>query len=838
MTLSATRALARLARSNIARHRGRSALITLLVLLPVAAMVAAISIFQTMQPTRAEVDLARFGQADLVAQVMSEDELQPYLPDGSIVEPILHVDTRMVLGGSRASVGLRAMKLDGLAEGILTLTAGRPPSAATEAAISQPVAELAGVGIGGTVTVDGMPAFTVVGMVENPMFLGERAVIVDPGTAELNQELLNAEYLIDVPEGADPDAIVGATFLDGGEVQAIGLSSRNSSFIAAGGDSTSPTILVFGALALLEASLIASAAFAVSIRRRQRELGLLAAAGATTRQLAGTVVAEAAFLGALACVGGVVAGIFIAAGLSLFLDDLTEHRNGPLVVNAVGLIGPVAVGFVAALIAAIAPARSVARLPVLRALSGRRPPEASARRTLVIGLAFIALASVMTVAGATLEGDFSATPIFLMMGGAVLGTLGFGACAPWLLERLELVASRLPMAGRIAFRDTARARSRSSPIVTAILSGLAASIAIGAYYASSAASERAFWHPSLYDDQLVIYGAGAESAGQALLATDGVIGGTTIPKLYPADETWFTYILPGATHADGRLYNIYERCVNCGDEFGPYQVSDVAAGTPELLAMARAQHAADALRAGHVVLLSTEPINATTMEVVADDGTGSGGSVVMTLPVTVVHVSVSGGLLPEAFVPQAMIRELDLVPGGEGGGDFPFVVQYDHAVGDAELDQARQISAGFVDTFAELGNVPPERQGEGWRLLLIVLVLLFAISVTGIAIALGEAESRTEQRSLLALGADPGLRRRIVAARAAVLALLAGLLAVPAGLLPVWGVLMSRDSPLAIPTMEIAASVIALPVIAIASAWILSRPIPDWNAFRSVGAGN
>ena len=66
----------------------------------------------------------------------------------------------------------------------------------------------------------------------------------------------------------------------------------------------SATILVLGALALVEAALVASAAFAVSIRRRQRELGLLAACGATPRQLAGTVLAEATILGLLAASPG------------------------------------------------------------------------------------------------------------------------------------------------------------------------------------------------------------------------------------------------------------------------------------------------------------------------------------------------------------------------------------------------------------------------------------------------------------------------------------------------------------------------------------------------------
>ncbi len=835
MSFSATRALVRVGRRNIVRHRGRSVLITLLVLLPVAAMVAGISILQTMQPTTEESIRSRMGRADLFGQAPSEAELRKFLPDGSVLEPLVHLEARLLVAGSRPGVGLRAMRLDGLAEGMLTLTEGRAPSLATEAAISQPVAELAGVGIGGTLTLDGGQAFTVVGMVENPFYLGDRAVVIDPATSD--RALESTSWLIDVPEGVDPDAVVAEIFAPGAEVQEIGLESRNTGLFGSG-DSSSPTILVFGALALLEAALIASAAFAVSIRRRQRELGLLAATGATTRQLAGTVVAEAALLGAAACVGGVVVGLLIALAISPFLDDLSGHRNGPLVVNALGLVGPVVVGFAAAMIAAIAPARTVARIPVLRALSGRRPPETSARRTLLLGLAFVALAAGMTIAGATSESDIQGFPILLMMGGAVLGTLGFGACAPWLLERLELIASRLPLAGRIAFRDTARARSRSAPIVTAILSGLAASIAIGAWAATNAASEREFWHPSLHDDQLVIYGAGAESAGASMLALDGVISGTTIPKLYPADQSYLGYFLPGATHPDGRLINIYERCDNCGGEFGPPQVSDVAAGTPELLAMAHAESAAEALRQGHVVLLSTEPIVATTMEVRRYDDTTATEILVATLPVTVVHVTVSGGLLPEAFLPPAAIQELDLVPGGEGGGDFPFVVQYDHPVGEAELAQARQVSAGLVDTWAELGNVPPERQGEGWRLLLVALVLLFAMSVTGIAIALGEAESRAEQRSLLALGADPGLRRRIVAARAAILALLAGLLAVPAGLLPVWGVFASRDAQLALPTIEIAGAVIALPVLAVASAWLLSRPIPEWNAFRNVGVGD
>jgi putative ABC transport system permease protein len=118
-------------------------------------------------------------------------------------------------------------------------------------------------------------------------------------------------------------------------------------------------------------------------------------------------------------------------------------------------------------------------------------------------------------------------------------------------------------------------------------------------------------------------------------------------------------------------------------------------------------------------------------------------------------------------------------------------------------------------------------------ILLVVASLLLAVTVTGIAVVLGEAESRPDQRTLLALGAEPRLQRTITAARAGVLAILAGCLAVPAGLLPVWGLLASRDADIVIPGFEIAAAVGLLPLLAIGATWILGRPIPDWSAFRS-----
>jgi putative ABC transport system permease protein len=449
------------------------------------------------------------------------------------------------------------------------------------------------------------------------------------------------------------------------------------------------------------------------------------------------------------------------------------------------------------------------------------------------------VALAMTGAGTATTEGFSSSAVLLLMGGAVIGTLGLGACSPWLLEKLVIIANRLPLAGRIAFRDTARARSRSSPIVTAILSALTALVAIGGYAASTLASEMQNWHPSLYPDQIVLFGADPKSAGQALLAQDGVVAGISISTLAPEDEQdgYIAFELTDARNPDGSLVNLLDNCGNCfEDAFEPRSVSDVAAGTPELLAMAHAEDAASDLREGRVVVLTTQPYTATITTVKRQNSNGD-LETLMTLPVRILHVPVSSGWLPDAFVPDSVIEELDLVPFNQGL-DEPFVVQYDHPVTESDFAKARQIAGQYADTAAEIGTEPPSQQGQGFRVLILALALLFGVSVTGIAIALGEAESRPEQRSLLALGADPGLRRRIAASRAAVLALLAGLLAVPAGMLPVWG-LFSRDDyyTVAVPVLEIVGVLVVLPAVAMVSAYLLIRPIPDWNAFRSARPG-
>jgi putative ABC transport system permease protein len=520
------------------------------------------------------------------------------------------------------------------------------------------------------------------------------------------------------------------------------------------------------------------------------------------------VLAEALALGGIGAALGALTGIAGALALSPFLDDLTGHRNPVLVLDIPILIVASVMGVGAALIAALAPAWSAARMPVLAALSGRRPPISSGRRSLGLGIVLVVVGVALTATGAALRiSDERSVSVLFLLAGAVLGTLGFGSSGPWLLAQLERLAGRAPLASRIALRDTARARSRNGPIVTALLAATAATIALAGYQTSVEAANHATFRPFLLPDQVYLQGPGAVQAGPLAARDLHATAGAVIPGA--GSEGTLVWVAPGKS----------------SDPNDPLSSQNVTVGDEAVLQALGAGEAEADFNAGKVIVLTLKPAALTSVTIhitnTADNSTTS-----HLVPARIVVLGTSSDL-PGAIIPAGLATKLG-VPTGHANR---YVLRLGHPVTDAEVTQAGAIAGQFPDTFADTGRVP-DTAGSGFRIVLILGSLLFALSVTGIAVALGEAESRPEQRTLLAVGADPRLRRRITAARAGIIALMGGLLAVPAGLLPVWGLLASRKAALVVPGPEVAVVVLLLPVLAVAATWLLSRPIPDWSAFR------
>ena len=805
MNGAGSRALLRLARRSIGRSRWRSLLIGILILLPVAAMVGATAVMVAVTPTAEQSATHQMGEADAIVYLSgegaSEAKLRALLPAGSRMEPFLYAEDRLVLTGVQASVTIRSLDPNGLARGMVTLTSGRAPARGDEVAMSQPAAALADVSVGDRITLQELGTATVVGLVEDAFNLSARFVLADPALARAAPDG-QATWLVTTPTGAD----LGALFAESPQGQLFSVTTRNQSLYEA--DQASPTIIVLGGLAMVEVALVAAAAFAVSVRRRQRELGLLAAVGASPRHLAGSVIAEALVLGVLGSLVGIIVGLAGALAISPWLSTLTDRRTAPIGVSP-GWFGlAAAIGIGASLLAALVPAWTAARVPVMTALSGRRPSPTPAHRTLALGVALVGLAIGLTLGGATLrmQTDQGTLSIVMLLGGAVLGTLGFGACSPWLVERLERPAGRLPLTSRIALRDMARARSRSGPIVTAVLASFAATVALAAYSASADASALAHWQPYMQSDQIYLQG-NVDEVGPEVARQLGAVAAAPIPGIGSDDR------YPSLTTGEGASLE---------------QIGYITVGDAELLKALHAEDAITDLQHGSVVLFTEKAVSASNATLAATDPYG--GVIDSTeLPVHDIVTGLATFGLPQAVVSADTAQHLGLaVPTSQR-----YLVRLSSDVTEADLTKAGEIVATAPDTWADAA-LPPRQAGEGFRLVMLAASLLLALSVTGVAVALGEAESRPEQRTLLALGAHPQLRRWVAGARAGSIALLAGMLAIPAGLLPVWGLLASRGSPLVVPIPEVLVALLVLPVLAVIGAVLLSRPIPSWSAFRDL----
>ena len=816
MSVSSARATFRIARRNAARSRWRSLLVSLLVLLPVAAMVGAVAVLQTTTLSSERLATGEMGGADLIAQSElpggTEAGLRSALPAGSRLERVYSERGRLVLPGRMSAITLRSINLDGLGHGMLTVVDGRAPSAADEVAITRSVTQVTGAGVGGSVIVDGVGSRRVVGIVEDPLNLMARVVLEAPiAAAALPADTV--AWLVALPHDETGGPLLSS--LDGGassDGASAFVMNLRSAFTASSYDQR-PGFIVIGGLALVEAALVAAAAFAVSVRRRQRELGLLAATGAEPRHLATSVLAEGLVLGGLGAAGGVIVGLAGAIASSPWLDDLSNHRNPPVGIDPAWVLTAAAIGVLAALLAALVPAETAARVPVLAALSGRRPPVAPARRTLRLGLVMITIAVVMTSGGAAIFRDGRGAGMYLILVGAILGTLGLGACSPWLLERFEQPAARLPISMRIAFRDAARARSRTGPIVTALLASFAATVTLAALVTSIDAAKAARSLPPLLPDQIVLIGNGADAIGPEVAERLGAVAAASINS--PGDATHQVVV----SAADG------------ADLLGLTSYPTV--GSADVVRALGAEAALGDFERGTVILLAREPLDVTRVTIHVEDIQGSAPVEVASIdvPARVVQVAVGDATLPGAILPPEIGARLGLQPRPFG----MYFLRLGHSVTEDELSQAAGIAAAYPGVMA-IAGLPPQIVAEGLRTAVLVVSLLFGLAVTGIAVALGEAESRPEQRTLLALGAEPRLRRRIAAARAGVLTMLGSVLAVPAGLLPVWGILSTRGDPLVVPIPEVLSALVVLPVLSMAGAFLLTRPIPDWSAFRSASS--
>jgi len=826
---ASARPVLRLARRNLWRDRWRSALIVLLIALPIAGMTVAALLVDAAMPTPQERATGRMGRADLIVWPAGDvadarpADLTAVLPPGSVLEPMVTATDDAVLPGTSVELRVWSVWPGGLSEGRAGLVEGRAPADASEVALSRRAQERLHATLGDTVPLQALGPRTIVGTIEIPEALTSEVAVVTDASGARDPSL---EWLVGLPPGADPDSVLEDVECIGAVDGDCGERYRALDRAAAGEASSSWWALVFGfgSLLLVEAALIASAAFAVGIRRRMREFGLLGAAGATPRQMAAILLAEGLTAGVAAAVIGILAGVLIAFVVGSGLDGLVDRRAGPVGLDPAALLLAAVIGVGAAMLAAAVPAWSAARLPTLTALSGRRPPSAPARRLLRFGLVLVAIAVTCTVvAPLILRGERDAMPPVLIVVGAIAGLVGFGACSPWLLERLEGPARHLPLAARIAVRDTARARTRNGAIVTAVLASVAGMIALASLLAAATAYNEAHWYPPVPADVVLVQGDAAGTLGPRVADALGAVHhGSDLDPLVDGSA--------------GHLELLLTRGPSDGEPASDRELQGLVIGDLERLRTVTGDAPEDAFEAGAVVVFRADgadwdldPGAQGRATLVVDDAdwerTGERHEVAVVI-VDVPDQDLSGGV--DGIVPLATAHALGIEVSPDA---TRHTIRLDHPATQADLDRATALMPADGSATVTVALRPPDTT-MGLRMLVLVANVVVALSVTAIAVALGESEARPDMRTLLTLGADRRLRRRVTAARGAVLALIAGVLAVPAGLLPAWGVLLNSAWPVALPVPEIVGAIVVLPLMAVLGGLLLGRPLDEWATRR------
>ncbi len=370
----------------------------------------------------------------------------------------------------------------------LALLRGSYPQGPGQVDVTDGVATLLGLEIGDPLALDGRRR-TVVGIVENPRDLSDEFALVPPSSA-------GAPDHVTVLVDAGADSV--DTFMDGPASARFGFAGSEARQSNRGAEALA--MFSVATVFLLLATLVAAAGFAVIAQRRLRQLGALAAIGATEKHLRLVLLTNGAVVGVIGALIGAIVGLAIWLALAPTLEPALGHRIDPLSLPLTLLVAIVFVAVLGATAAAWWPGRVVARIPVTLALSARPPRPRPTHHSAIVAASLIAAG----IGSLALSNRDSEPLIVAGILATITGTLLLGPMAIRLFAR---AAGRAPIAPRLALRDLARYQARSGAALAAItLSlGIAAAVVI---VAAAEEKQSAAEPPNLSSRQVRVY-AGA-----------------------------------------------------------------------------------------------------------------------------------------------------------------------------------------------------------------------------------------------------------------------------------------------------------------------------------------
>jgi putative ABC transport system permease protein len=236
-------------------------------------------------------------------------------------------------------------------------------------------------------------------------------------------------------------------------------------------------LLVFAGISVLVGGFIIYNTFSIIIAQRMKEMALLRAVGATSRQVTRMVVIEALVVGLIASAIGVLAGV----GLTLLIRAAFEATGvsfpqGPLTIRPNTIIIGMVVGMVVTLFSAVIPARQASRIPPVAAITEATVGGPKSLRNRAIA------ASILTGLGILILflGLFTSTGnVLALVGlGAVVLFFGIAGLSPLIARRsARIIGAPLPrmfgVTGTLARENSRRRPRRTAATASALMIGVA-----------------------------------------------------------------------------------------------------------------------------------------------------------------------------------------------------------------------------------------------------------------------------------------------------------------------------------------------------------------------------
>jgi putative ABC transport system permease protein len=726
----------------------------------------------------------------------------------------------IAIPGSISTYDLRAQNPRGpFGQPMLSLLSGHYPTGPGQVAVTGGVASAFNLTIG-DVWHQGGKARRVVGIVENPQSLLDEFALVVPGQVSGPAQ---ATVLFNAP-GVRPSS--------------IGPNVQTPASAAASNPLNPETILLaLTTVAMLLIALVAVGGFTVLAQRRLRSLGMLSSLGATDKHIRLVVRANGVVVGVAGALIGAVVGLAAWLAYRPHLESDAHHVIGvfqlPWLVIAVAMV----LAVVATFLAASRPARSITRLPIVAALSGRPAPPKRVHRSAVPGVVLLVVAAFLFWYTGKSSGNGGGAPELVL--GFVVLIAAVILLSPLFLATLARAGRRAPIAVRLALRDLARYQARSGSALAAISLGVLIAVLVCVLSAQRFGNVLDYAGPNLASNQIIVYTPNGQGGGPG--NGPGQPAATGTPQSWARTARGIAAAL--SSHDVVQLDSVSASLQHAaaGRQFS----GQMYVATPQLL-RAFGIKASEIDPAADVLTMRPGLSGLPEMQLIYGNslgGKGGPGGGQQTFPcpkssclanpvIQDISALPSGTSAPNTVITEHAIRQLGLSTSPQG-----WLIRAPHPPTAAQIRNAQSTAGAAGLTVETRNSIPTSAEIINWA---TVFGVLLALGILAMAVGLIRSETASDLRTLAATGASSPTRRTLTAATAGALGLLGAVLGTAAAYVAAigyaWDNKLDGLSELSsVPTENLLIILVGMPLIAAVAGWLLAGREPAGLGRQPIG---